>query len=148
MISREDLGSWLQPGAGGSQQYPGQRLGRPAAGPASVGRFVPRVVGLCIDWVLCLVIANAALAPWNHTGAMNLAVLFVLNVLTVGVFGRTPGHWVMGLQVQTMEGRPAGFGRAALRALLLCLVIPPVVYDPDHRGLHDRAAGTVLVRVR
>lgn len=148
MISRQDLGSWFEAGPGRTQQYPGRRLGRPAAGPASVARFVPRAVGLCIDWLVCLLIANAFLAPWNHTGVMNLAVLFVLNALMVGFFGRTPGHWIMGLQVQTMNGRPAGFGRAAVRAFLLCLVIPPVVYDPDHRGLHDRAANTVLVRVR
>ena len=31
---------------------------------------------------------------------------------------------------------------------LLCLVIPAVVFDPDQRGLHDRAAETILVRTR
>lgn len=123
-------------------------MGRPVEGPASVARFVPRFIGLCIDWVIAMVIANLFLSQWNQNGLMNLAVLFVLNVLMVGFFGRTPGHWIMGLQVQTMNGRPAGFGKAAIRSLLLCLVIPPVIYDQDQRGLHDRAVGTLLVKVR
>jgi len=33
-----------------------------------------------------------------------------------------------------------------VRSALLCLVIPAVVWDRDGRGLHDTAAGTVLVR--
>ncbi|MFC6257218.1 RDD family protein, partial [Kocuria oceani] len=69
-------------------------------------------------------------------------------VLLVGATGHTPGHWVTGLQVQTLDGRPAGFARAVVRSLLLCLLIPPVVFDPDQRGLHDRAADTILVRTR
>ena len=148
MISRQDLGSWLEGGPSRSTEYPGERLGRPIDGPASVARFVPRFFGLCIDWILAMVIANLFLAQWNQNGLMNLTVLFALNVLMVGAFGRTPGHWLMGLQVQTMNGRPAGFGKAAIRSLLLCLVIPPVIYDQDQRGLHDRAVGTILVKVR
>ena len=148
MISRQDLGSWLEGGPSRTHQYPGERLGRPMDGPASVARFVPRFVGLCIDWLLAMVLANVFLAQWNQNGLMNLAVLFALNVLMVGAVGRTMGHWLMGLQVQTMNGRPAGFGKAAIRSLLLCLVIPPVIYDQDQRGLHDRAVGTILVRVR
>lgn len=148
MISRQDLGSWLEGGPSKTHEYPGERLGRPAEGPASVARFAPRAVALCVDWLLCLLIANLVLGQWNQNGLMNLAVLFVLNVLTVGFLGRTPGHWLLGMQVQTMNGRPAGFGRAAIRSLLLCLVIPPAVYDQDQRGLHDRAVDTILVKVR
>jgi uncharacterized RDD family membrane protein YckC len=33
-----------------------------------------------------------------------------------------------------------------LRALLLCLVLPAVVYDKDRRGIHDLAAGTIVLR--
>jgi uncharacterized RDD family membrane protein YckC len=34
----------------------------------------------------------------------------------------------------------------ALRTFLLCLILPAAVFDKDHRGLHDLAAGTVVVR--
>jgi len=35
-----------------------------------------------------------------------------------------------------------------LRTLLICLVIPAVIWDRDGRGLQDRAAGTVVVKAR
>lgn len=148
MVSRQDMGSWLDGAPREGSQYPGERWGRPERGPGSIARFPARLVALVLDWLLALVIAGLFLSRWNGSGLMNLAVFFVLSVLMVGFFGRTIGHWVMGLQVQTMDGRPAGFGKAFVRTLLLCLVIPPLVSDEDQRGLHDRAVDTVLVRVR
>jgi uncharacterized RDD family membrane protein YckC len=47
-----------------------------------------------------------------------------------------------------LDGRRAGFTAAVIRTMLLCLVIPPVVYNTDGRGLHDRAAGTIVLRTR
>ena len=35
---------------------------------------------------------------------------------------------------------------AGLRTLLICVVVPPVIYNRDRRGLHDLIAGTVTVR--
>ena len=34
----------------------------------------------------------------------------------------------------------------ALRTALLLLLVPALITDRDGRGLHDRAAGTVVVR--
>ncbi|MEY4301088.1 MAG: hypothetical protein RJA30_239, partial [Actinomycetota bacterium] len=39
-----------------------------------------------------------------------------------------------------------GFYAATIRTLLLLLVIPVAIWDADSRGLHDKAAKTVLVR--
>ncbi|PZP04804.1 MAG: RDD family protein, partial [Dermacoccus nishinomiyaensis] len=36
----------------------------------------------------------------------------------------------------------------AVRTVLLCLAIPAVVTDSSGRGLHDKLAGTVIVRTR
>nr|MDQ3826417.1 RDD family protein [Actinomycetota bacterium] len=47
-----------------------------------------------------------------------------------------------------LDGRRAGFAAAVIRTVLLCLLIPPVVYNTDGRGLHDRAAGTIVLRTR
>jgi uncharacterized RDD family membrane protein YckC len=33
-----------------------------------------------------------------------------------------------------------------VRTALLIVVIPAVIWDADQRGLHDKVAGTVLVR--
>ncbi|MDQ1739361.1 MAG: hypothetical protein QOE53_1013, partial [Pseudonocardiales bacterium] len=38
--------------------------------------------------------------------------------------------------------------RVLLRTVLLVLVIPAVVWDRDGRGLHDRLAGSAVVRAR
>jgi uncharacterized RDD family membrane protein YckC len=71
-----------------------------------------------------------------------------LTALSIGVWGRTPGHALAGLRVAQLDGRRAGFGAAVIRTVLLCLLIPPLVYDVDGRGLHDRAAATVVLRTR
>jgi len=34
---------------------------------------------------------------------------------------------------------------AAARAALVALVVPAVIWDADHRGLHDKATGTIVL---
>lgn len=129
--------------------YPGQGLGRPAAGPGSLARIGRRLLAFVIDWYLVYGIW-VLLLGWP-TGLNQLLLLlgfFAYQVLLVGAFGHGLGHLLMGLQVQTLQGAPAGVGRAALRSALLLLVIPVLITDENGRGYHDRAAGTVLVRFR
>ena len=45
-----------------------------------------------------------------------------------------------------LDRRPVNLLVALLRTLLICLVVPPVIYNRDRRGLHDLVAGTVTVR--
>ena len=85
--------------------------------------------------------------PMFGTNAWGpLLVFFVECVLLVGTVGSTIGHAALGLRVQTVDGRAAGPITALVRSALLCLLIPAVVWDRDQRGLHDKAAGTVIVR--
>jgi len=65
----------------------------------------------------------------------------------VGTLGYTVGHRVVGLQVRGINGRPATPLQAFVRTLLLCLFLPAMFWDRDGRGLHDRTAGTVIVRI-
>jgi uncharacterized RDD family membrane protein YckC len=53
----------------------------------------------------------------------------------------------MGIRVVRLDGKPVGFGWALVRTLLLLAVIPPLVTDRDLRGLHDRAANTIVIRL-
>jgi uncharacterized RDD family membrane protein YckC len=46
-----------------------------------------------------------------------------------------------------VAGGRLGPGRVLLRTVLLMLLIPPVVYNRDQRGLHDLAVGSVVVRI-
>ena len=77
-------------------------------------------------------------------------VLIVQHTFFVGLFGQTPGMFVVRVRcVEPAFGTTdrAAPGGAACRAAGP-LVVPPLIMDADGRGLHDRAAGTVVVRAR
>ena len=145
MVDRSDLGSWLEGPPSDESTWPGKRLGRPKTGPGSIARVGPRLGALLIDW------AVASLIAYWLFGGDDFAILAVFaaeQIVMIGILGYSIGHRVFSLQVQKMNGLPAGIPAAIVRAVLLCLVIPPVVFDADRRGLHDRAMGTVLVKVK
>jgi len=147
MASREDMGSWLEGGAADrSGASAAERLGLPTSGtgsPATLGR---RVVALLVDWGIALAISYLLA---DGSSLATLGIFALEHLLLVSSVGFTIGHRLLGLQVRVL-GAPAdtfvGFARGAVRTLLLCLVIPAVVWGTDGRGLHDRAAGTVIVR--
>lgn len=145
MVDRRDISSWLEgPPSRGDGHWPGQRLGRPRDGVGSVARPGRRLGALAIDWALCSLISAAF---FNYDGLATLGLFALEQMLLVGTLGYSVGHRIFGMQVQHVAGRAAGLGPAIVRALLICLVIPAVVFDEDQRGLHDRAVGTVLVRI-
>lgn len=144
MVNRDDIGSWLTgPDTSGISRYPGERLGLPESGPGSIARAGRRVVAIMLDWGLALLISNFA---FGGDSWATLAVFAAEQMLLVGTLGYSIGHRMVGIQVTRLGGAPAGPLAAVVRALLLCLVIPAVIFDPDHRGLHDKAMNTVLVR--
>lgn len=103
-------------------------------------------MGVLIDWVLALVIANGLMKPLGLGSFAPLLVFLAENVLLVGAAGATLGHGVVGLRVERLAGGPPGPALAAARGLLLALGVPAVIWDADQRGLHDKAAGTLVVR--
>jgi uncharacterized RDD family membrane protein YckC len=144
VVSREDVGSWLEGSPTGGEDR-GGRLGLPSEGPGSLATVGRRAAALAIDWLLCLLISYLV---FDANSMATLAVFAVENLLLVSTLGYTIGHRVLGLQVRVLggEGRMVGLWRAAVRTVLLCLVVPAVVWDADGRGMHDKAAGTVIVR--
>ena len=163
MVDRKDIGSWLegpgsraQGGAAGAAgtEYPGQRLGLPREGVGSIGRVGRRLLGVLVDWTLCTLIAFGVFdvpLPFTQTAGsgawITLAIFALENLLLVGTLGYTVGHRVVGLQVRGINGRPVTPLQAFVRTLLLCLFLPAMFWDRDGRGLHDRTAGTVIVRI-
>ena len=150
-MKREDIGSWLEgPPRESTGAFPGERLGLPEDGPGSVAPMWRRVVALFIDGIMSQVIAMGLLGYVQGEGGLGvfkpLLVVFVINVLMVGTAGWTVGHRMMGLRVELCPRGYAGMARGAVRSLLLCLAIPPLLMDGDQRGLHDKLAGTVIVR--
>lgn len=132
---------------------PGVRLGLPAEGNGSLASGGRRLLALAIDWACAMLVSNAFFGgdPWA-----TLAVFAVVQVLALVVAGGSPGHRLLGLRVAglvsgrrpgTVSPRGVGLRAALVRVLLLSLVVPALIHDKDGRGLHDRAARTVLVRV-
>ncbi|MFJ5778810.1 RDD family protein [Streptomyces sp. NPDC093094] len=155
MDKRQAIGSWLSgpraamEDAGADFGYPGEQLGLPRQGPGSIARPGRRLGALAVDWGLCLLIAYGLITDGygQATGNWALLIFFVLGVLTVGTVGSTPGKRIFGLRVITADTRTISPVRALVRTLLLCLAIPALVWDRDGRGLHDRLARTVEVRI-
>jgi uncharacterized RDD family membrane protein YckC len=142
---RRWAGSWLGGlgAAADGQKYPGERLGLPADGPRSVASMGRRLLALLIDWLICTVISLAAF----RTQLWTLPIFAVETYLLTALGGMTIGKRLMGIRVARLDGRPVGLGWALLRTLLLLAVVPPLVSDRDLRGLHDRAANTIVLRL-
>lgn len=148
---RRSAGSWLSGvrAAGADLGYPGQRMGLPEEGPGAVAGYGRRLVALVIDWFLAMLVAQvlAAVFGWSSPtrSFANLVIFGVVAWLAVGLFGTTVGKRLAGLRVARVGGGRVGLMWALERAVLLILLIPAVIWDRDRRGLHDRAADTVVV---
>jgi len=123
--------------------YPGQQLGLPERGPGSVASMPRRIAALFIDWLLCMVIAY-----WlTHSQFWTIAVFAIEVFVLTALGGSTLGKRLVGLRTVRLGGGPIGFGWALVRTVILLTAIPPLLVDRDLRGLHDRATGTVVVRI-
>lgn len=78
----------------------------------------------------------------------SLLIFAISQVVLVTLLGGGVGHLLMGLRVVRLDGTWVGWWRPTLRTVLLCLLVPAVIWDRDQRGLHDVFAGTVLIRTR
>lgn len=155
MDKRQAIGSWLSGPRAAAEEagvdfgYRGQQLGLPEEGPGSIARPGRRLGALAVDWGLCVLIAYGLITDGYGRATSNWALLlfFLMSALTVGTVGFTPGKRLFGLRVVTLETGTVNPLRALLRSALLSVAIPALIWDRDGRGLHDRLAGTVEVRV-
>lgn len=115
---------------------------------ASLGR---RFLAISIDWAiasfsaaLVMPLQSSALGP----SLFRLGVFIVEVSLLTALTGSSAGQRIMRIKVLSFPDylfvRP---GKVLLRTFLIALVIPAVVIDQSGRGLHDRIAQTVVVKV-
>ncbi|MCR2811827.1 RDD family protein [Microbacterium sp. zg.Y1090] len=130
--------------------YPGERLGLPATGAGSLAPLGRRVGALFIDYtsayIVAIAITLATVGDYSAPPLLILALFAGLQIVFIPTLGGSPGHRLLGMRVNLATGGWPGLWRPVLRTLLLVLVIPAAIWDADGRGLHDKAAGTVLVR--
>lgn len=142
------------PDALAENTYPGERRGLPRSGSGSIARVGRRLAALLIDWVCATILAIAFLSydPWALPGEAGLStfapmlVFALVQIFFIPLIGGSPGQRIVGMRLVLLHGGWVGLWRPIVRTVLLLLVIPAVVWDSDQRGLHDQAAGTVLLR--
>ncbi|GAB4007035.1 hypothetical protein GCM10029992_59610 [Glycomyces albus] len=118
-----------------------------------------RFTALLIDWISCLVLGYtlSALTPLGDVTAhpvannISIATLFILyRTIALGFGSQTLGMAVMRIAcVSARHGDGLSLGSALIRSILESIVLPALtaLADPYHRGLHDRASGSVMLKV-
>jgi uncharacterized RDD family membrane protein YckC len=138
---------------------------------APIGR---RVAGLILDQlIVAFPAAIVALAlgymPSNTLTSRSLLIFnisltsasFVYQTLMIGLLGRTLGKMALGTRVvRLVDGRRPNWSESAMRSLvplaleaiprvgvfLWMMVYSLAMWNPLRQGLHDKAAGTLVVR--
>jgi uncharacterized RDD family membrane protein YckC len=130
----------------GGTTYPGQRLGLPATGRGATAGWPRRILALALDWLACLLVTRLVGASGAAEGWVTLLVFFVEVSLFTALVGGSFGQLLTRIAVVRLDGTPANLPLAVVRSFLICLVVPPLIYNRDQRGLHDLAIGTITVR--
>ena len=125
------------------------------APPVETASWGRRILALLVDWFASTLVVVVVLGPagWSENPGSSFFTLLVFaaeSTVLTAVAGGSFGKLATRLRVVRNDGsgRPIDLLRSLLRQVLVCLVIPPLVFRPDGRGLHDLAAGSVTVTIR
>jgi uncharacterized RDD family membrane protein YckC len=105
--------------------------------------WLRRIAALFIDWAAATLVTIGFMGPGDYVDDPNsgwvVLGVFALEVsLLTALAGGSFGQLLTGIRVLTLEGRPLSLLVAVARTLLICLVVPPLIFKPDSgRGLHD-----------
>lgn len=118
--------------------------------------LVRRILALMVDWLAstCVVILLlGGVSAWSgdrSSGFYVLGVFVLESALFTALSGGSFGQIATRLRVVRVNGdpRPLDPLRALARQLLIALVIPPLVYRSDGRGLHDVLVGSATVTLQ
>lgn len=167
--SRIGQGTWGAEHA--ALMHPAARTGVPRVG--LLPRLFADFLSMVIWWIVVVLGFFLALALYDSPPVMLviglMAVPLVGETALTAEFGVTPGKYLVGLRVRAEEVSP-GWSRSIIRTFVLVSPFLPMVFrgpvgdiafivgslwlavvmvsiavDPQHRGIHDRIAGTVVV---
>ena len=141
-VDRHAEGSW-----------PGRRYGLPEHGPGAVATTGSRVAALLVDVLAGALIGRLVVGLVDDPSFLVRTLVvdgsLVLQVILLqALTGQSLGMRLIGIRVARVSAPDAvpGFVAATIRTALLVLVLPALLMDRDGRGLHDKAAGTVVLR--
>jgi uncharacterized RDD family membrane protein YckC len=108
-----------------------------------------RIIALVIDWIAATLVTIGIIGFGDYSRQGGTSSWVVLGVFAIEVSilttlaGGSFGQLITGVRVLTTEGRPLNLLVAIARTLLICVVIPPLIFKPDSgRGLHDLWTGS------
>lgn len=126
-----------------------QRPSAAAPGALELASWGRRIGALLIDGVASALVVLAVLGPEGYSRSTwgPLIVFFLQTSLGTAFAGGSFGQLATRIRVLRMDGRPLSLFRALGRQALVCVVIPPLVFKPDGRGLHDLWTGSAAFRL-
>ena len=92
----------------------------------------------------------ARLIPGAEYGSRDsvlatLAIFALEIIVLTWLTGSSFGQRILGIAVVSETGGRLSLWRIIVRTLLICIVIPALVYDSQRRGLQDLAVGSRVV---
>jgi uncharacterized RDD family membrane protein YckC len=102
-----------------------------------------RILALIIDWAASTLVTVGIIGPGSYvenpdSGWIVMGVFAVEVTLLTALTGASFGQLLTGVRVLSTSGRPLNLLMALARTLLICVVIPPLVFKSETgRGLHD-----------
>lgn len=124
----------------------------PATLPYETASWGRRVLALLVDWFASMAVVLLFVGPGSYFGTgspdqwWTLLVFVVESALLTCTVGGSFGKVATRLRVVRVEdGGRIDPARSLARAVLVALVIPPLVFRPDRRGVHDIVAGSATV---
>jgi uncharacterized RDD family membrane protein YckC len=111
--------------------------------------WLRRIAALVIDWIAStlVTIGIVGFGTYSRQGGGSSWVVLAVFAVEVSVLttlaGGSFGQLLTRIRVLTTEGRSLNLLVAIARTLLICVVVPPLIFKPDSgRGLHDLWTGS------
>ena len=111
-----------------------------------------RIAALIIDWAASTLVTVGLIGPGDYLDSPNsgwivLGIFAVEVTLLTTLVGGSFGQLLVRIRVLNANGRPLNLLMALARTLLICVVIPPLVFKSDTgRGLHDLWTGSAAYK--
>jgi len=118
--------------------------------------FWRRLVAYIIDGIILGAITGVLMAIFGAQQAASwlssaIGIIYIIGFWTWR--GQTLGKMVMGVKIVKTDGSPIGIGRAILRyigylisAVIILIGYLMIAWDSKKQGLHDKIAGTYVVK--
>jgi uncharacterized RDD family membrane protein YckC len=124
--------------------------------PFETASWARRVLALVVDWAVSMLVVAFFVGwqdfttPGGSEQALILLVYVVESALLTTLAGGSFGKLATRLRTVRIDGdpRPLDPLRTVARQIMIAVVIPPLIFRQDGRGVHDLACGTASVTLQ